>query len=132
MRAQRRTYLAIVTTLAAAALVALPTGSHAQQINHNETGLPLYPHVINGKQYPAAQDPTTNGRWYAIYTAESPDSLAVVEAWYRRALPKAKETTDDNSLTHGIVLTIKNDQVLVYRLGSRPGAVIELHKFVRR
>ena len=48
--------------------------------------------------------------------AHSRDSKEVVEAWYRHALPQAKETKDDNQLTHGIVLKNGNDKVLVYQL----------------
>jgi hypothetical protein len=113
---QRRTYLVVAATLAIAGLVGLPSRILAQQNNRNETGLPLYPHVTTGSQYPAMQ---TKGRWYTIYTAQSSDSLADVEAWYRHALPQAKETKDENQLTHGSVLTNRNDKVLVYRLGKR-------------
>jgi hypothetical protein len=91
----------------------------------NETGLPLYPNTNTGTQYP----PSPAG--YAIYTCQSPDTLAAVEEWYRHALPKAKETQDNNQLTHGIVLTNGKDKVLVYQLGKSPKAVIELQKYVR-
>jgi len=114
-------YLGLAITFAMAGLVA------AQQNQPNETGLPLYPGVTTGTQYPASQ--TKDGR-YAIYTAHSRDSLDVVEAWYRRSLPQAKETKDVNGLTHGIVLRNGNDKVLVYQLLQSPGTVIELQKHV--
>jgi hypothetical protein len=117
----------IAATLAIAGLVALPISLVAQHNQPNETGLPLYPGVNTGSQYPPMQ--TKDGR-YAIYTAQSRDSREVVEAWYRRALPQAKETKDENQLTHGIVLTNGNDKVLVYRLLQRSGTVIELQKHV--
>lgn len=117
-----------VVALVATGAVALPAAALAQQNGKNETGLPLYPHASTGTQYPAAKDP--DGRWYAIYTAESRDSLTVVEGWYRHALPKAQETTSHDALTHGVVLTNGTDKVLIYQLGKRPGAVIELHKYV--
>ena len=115
----------ITACLAMAALVALPNSLVAQQNQPNETGLPLYPGVTTGTQYPPTQ--TKDGR-YAIYTAHSRDSKEVVQAWYRRALPQAKETKDENQLTHGIVLKNGNDKVLVYQLLQSPGTVIELQK----
>jgi hypothetical protein len=99
----------------------------AQQNQPNETGLPLYPGANTGRQYPPSK---TDRGPYAIYTAQSGDALDKVEAWYRRALPQAKETKDDNQLTHGVVLTNGKDRVVVYRLLQSAGAVIELQKFV--
>jgi len=125
---RRRTFFATAAKLAIAGLVGLPARILAQQNNRNETGLPLFPGVTTGTQYPPSE---TKGRWYAIYTAESRDPLAVVEAWYRHALPHANETKDENQLTHGIVLTNGKDKVLVYQLGKRAGTVIELQKYVR-
>lgn len=130
VRYQRRTCLAVAATLAIAGLVGL-VGLPTQVLalpNRNETGLPLYPGATTGSQYPPMQ---IKGRWYAIYTAQSRDSLAVVEAWYRHALPQAKETKDEDQLTHGIVLTNGNDKVLVYQLGKLAATVIELQKYVR-
>lgn len=112
-----------VAALALASTAGLPTGILAQQNTRNETGLPLYPHATTGSQYPAA-------RGFLIYTAQTSDGLQVVEAWYRQALPKATEAKDENQLTHGIVLTSGKDKVLVYQLGNRKGAVLELQKYV--
>ena len=120
-------YLVLAATLVIAGLVGLPASVVAQQNQPNETGLPLYPGVTTGTQYPSTQ--TKDGR-YAIYTAHSRDSREVVEAWYRRALPQAKETQDENQLTHGIVLRNGNDKVLVYQLLQSAGTVIELQKHV--
>jgi hypothetical protein len=119
---QRRTYLAVAVSLAAILLLGAPPPILAQK--GNETGLPLYPNTT-GTQYPP------NPEGYAIYTAQSRDALGAVEEWYRHALPKAKETQDNNQLTHGIVLTNGKDKVLVYQLGKSPKAVIELQKYVR-
>ena len=60
----------IAAILALARLVALPS-LMAQQNQPNGTGLPLYPGVTTGTQYPAKQG--KDGR-YAIYTAHSRDS----------------------------------------------------------
>lgn len=123
MTSQLRPYLAVAVAIAAVVLLGAPTPILAQK--GNETGLPLYPNTNTGTQYP----PNPDG--YAIYTCQSPDTLAAVEEWYRHALPKAKETQDNNQLTHGIVLTNGKDKVLVYQLGKSPKAVIELQKYVR-
>jgi hypothetical protein len=121
---RRQTYLTVTTMLMIAGLLG-PVRILAGN-NHNETGLPLYPKANTGTQYP----PSNEHPAYLIYTAQSGDSLEVVEDWYRQALPQAKETKDDNQLTHGIVLTNGKDKVLVYQLGKSKGAVIELQKFV--
>jgi hypothetical protein len=118
---QRLIYLTVVALIAIP--LVLPTLILAQK-KGNETGLPLYPNTNTGTQYP----PSPAG--YSIYTCQSPDTLAVVEEWYRHALPKANETQDNNQLTHGIVLTNGKDKVLVYQLGKSPKAVIELQKYV--
>jgi hypothetical protein len=116
--------LVIAAAIAAVLLLVAPIPLLAQK--GNETGLPLYPNTNTGTQYP----PSPAG--YAIYTCQSPDTLTAVEEWYRHALPKAKETEDNNQLTHGIVLTNGKDKVLVYQLGKNPKAVIELQKYVRQ
>jgi hypothetical protein len=102
MSSQRHQRLTVMLFVLLAGAVSLPPALAAQGNNRNDTGLPLYPHVTTGSQYPASQ--TKEGQML-IYTAQSSDPIATVEAWYRHALPKAKETRDDNQLTHGIVLT---------------------------
>jgi hypothetical protein len=113
--------------LVAVVLLATPLALVAQGTHKNLTGLPMYPTLTNGTQYPASQ--TQEGK-FQIYTAETKDALDIVESWYRRALPKAKEARDDNNLTHGIVLTNGKDKVLVYQLGKSKGSVVELQKYV--
>jgi hypothetical protein len=100
----------------------------AQTIDPNDTGLPTYPHFTQGRAYQQPQ--RDSGRTYHVYTAGTGDDLATVEAWYRHALPGAKETAVDNSFTHGIVLTAGNNKVQVYQLGKSQGSVVELWKFL--
>ncbi|MEO8879600.1 MAG: hypothetical protein ABI446_04330 [Gemmatimonadaceae bacterium] len=122
--------LLALATAAAATIVALatnPVALAAQQNNPNTTGLPMYPKLNTGSEYPSVKEDAGH---YKVYTAQSPDLVAVVESWYRKALPKAVETKDDNSLTHGIVLTKDKDRVLVYTLGGRKTAVVELQKYL--
>ena len=77
MTSQRRPYLAVAVAIAVLVLLGADP-IFAQK--GNETGLPLYPNTNTGKQYP----PSPEG--YAIYTCQSPDTLAAVEEWYRHAL----------------------------------------------
>ncbi|HMI56506.1 MAG TPA: hypothetical protein VK511_00520 [Gemmatimonadaceae bacterium] len=123
----RRVRRLIATSAAVAALAIIPSALFAQN-NPNTTGLPMYPHLTTGSEYPAVKTKAGN---YKIYTAQSSDAIATVEAWYRHALPKAVETKDDNALTHGIVLTMGKDKVLVYTLGKNgKAAVVELQKYL--
>jgi len=117
----------VATATAVAALAIVPSALFAQN-NPNTTGLPMYPHLTTGSEYPSVKTKAGN---YKIYTAQSSDAIATVEAWYRHALPKAVETKDDNQLTHGIVLTMGKDKVLVYTLGKNgKAAVVELQKYL--
>lgn len=126
MAPHQRARALLLTLAAACGLMASSTAVAAQANQKNLTGLPMYPKLFTGTQYPASQ---TNEGKYLIYTAQSPDALETVEAWYRHALPKAVETKDDNNLTHGIVLRNGKDKVLVYRLGNSKSAVVELQKY---
>ena len=117
----------VATATAVAALAFVPSALLAQN-NPNTTGLPMYPHLTTGSEYPSVKTKAGN---YKIYTAQSSDAIATVEAWYRHALPKAVERKDDNALTHGIVLTMGKDKVLVYTLGKNgKAAVVELQKYL--
>ena len=122
---QLRRLIAAVASVAA--LAAAPAALAAQHNNPNTTGLPLYPKVTTGSEYPSVKE---DAGQYKVYTAQSSDAIATVEDWYRKALPKAVETKDDNSLTHGIVLTLGKDKVLVYTLGGGKTAIIELQKYL--
>ncbi|MEO6209345.1 MAG: hypothetical protein ABIQ10_04375 [Gemmatimonadaceae bacterium] len=107
------------------ALATVPSALLAQN-TPNTFGLPMYPHLTTGSEYPSVKTKAGN---YKIYTAQSSDAIAVVAAWYCHALPKAGETRDDNALTHGIVLTMGKDKVLVYTLGKNGrAAIVELQK----
>lgn len=120
-----RHLFAATAVLAAFALSSSPLA--AQENAPNTTGLPMYPKLTTGSEYPSVKTKTGHFR---IYTAQSADLVAVVEAWYRKALPHAVETNDDNSLTHGIILTVGKDKVLVYSLGNFKTAVVELQKYM--
>jgi hypothetical protein len=122
-KSQARLIRSIVVGLALACVAGSLT---AQGNRTNETGLPMYPTLTTGSQYPVSQ--TKEGK-FLIYTAQTKDAIDMVEAWYRRALPHASESTDDSGITKGIVLTNGKDKVLIYQLGKMKGAVVELQKF---
>lgn len=115
---------------AATCLVALalaPSALAAQQNKPNTTGLPLYAKVTMGSEYPAVKEETGT---YKVYTAQTSDPIATVEAWYRHALPKAVERKEDSEHTKFIVLTVGKDIVLIYNLASGHTTIIKLQKYI--
>ncbi len=127
---------ALLTALSGAAVpyaarpdAALPASS----VIDNLTGLPTYPNLTD-----AAMDKVfkteTFGRWCARFTAATSDSLASVEAWYRKALIRASESDlakDDRYRAYanltGVKLAVGIDYVAVYRTSNQQ-TIIELHR----
>jgi hypothetical protein len=114
---------------AARPYAALPASS----VVDNLTGLPTYPNLTD-----AAMDKVfkteTFGRWCARFTAATSDSLASVEAWYRKALIRASESDlakDDRYKAYanlsGVKLAVGIDYVAVYRTSNQQ-TIIELHR----
>lgn len=105
--------------------------------DRNMTGLPTYPHISRAIMDPVPRD--TVGSKCVHYTADSPDPLESVEAWYRHALPGAVESdVNQNSLygdffkLNGIRLTRGADFVTVYRTANGRLTSIELFKCAGR
>jgi hypothetical protein len=119
--------LATVATATIFALAMLPSTLAAQHNNPNTTGLPMYPKLTTGSEYPSLK---TDEGTFRIYTAQSVDELSVVEDWYRHTLKSPVEAKDDSKVTHGIKLTVGKDRVLVYQLGKSKGSVVELQKYL--
>lgn len=119
--------LAAISTAMVAALAMLPSALAAQHNNPNTTGLPMYPHLNTGSEYGSLK---TKAGTYRIYTAQSADAIATVEAWYRHALPKAVESKFDDAPNHGIQLTVGKDQVRVYKLDTAKATLVELKKYL--
>jgi hypothetical protein len=123
---------------AAAALFALfgvspGTARPANAPIDNLTGLPTYPNLTS-----AAMDKVyrteTFGRWCARFTAATSDSLASVEAWYRKALLTASESDlakDERYKVYGnlsgVKLAVGIDYVALYRTSDQQ-TNIELHR----
>ena len=117
-----------------ALLSALPVAAlSANSVVDNLTGLPTYPNLTSG-----AMDKTfkteTFGRWCARFSAATSDSLASVEAWYRKALIRASESDlaqDDRyklySILSGVKLAVGIDYVALYRTSNQQ-TNIELHR----
>lgn len=105
--------------------------------DRNTTGLPTYPHISRAIMDPVPRD--TLGNKCIHYTADTPDPLDSVEAWYRSALPGAVENdVNQNSLygdflkLNGIRLTRGADFVTVYRTSNSRLTSIELFKCAGR
>jgi len=118
--------LALISVLPVAAL-------SATSVVDNLTGLPTYPNLTG-----AAMDKTfkteTFGRWCARFTAATSDSLALVEAWYRKALIRSSESDlakDDSykvyPILSGVKLAVGIDYVALYRTSNQQ-TNIELHR----
>ncbi len=134
MRHARVRVLRMSALMAAISGAALPYAAlSASSVVDNLTGLPTYPNLTD-----AAMDKVfkteTFGRWCARFTAATSDSLASVEAWYRKALIRASESDlakDDRYKAYanlsGVKLAVGIDYVAVYRTSNQQ-TIIELHR----
>jgi hypothetical protein len=120
-----RRLVAAATALVAMALA--PSSLAAQQNSPNTTGLPLYAKVTTGSEYPSVKEETGT---YKVYTAQSSDPIATIEAWYHHALPKAVEMKDDTQPSKLIVLKSGKDIVLIYSLADGSASIIKLQKYI--
>ncbi len=118
--------------LAISASWPLAAGAAGAEVD-NLTGLPAYPNLTSAAMEKLLKTETF-GRWCAKFTAESADSLAAVESWYRKTLISASETdlANDGQYNHlprltGIKLALGIDYVAVYRT-SNDATTIELHR----
>jgi len=119
-----------IRTVVLSALVFAPLSLAAQTVSAaNKTGLPEYPHLKDGFQFDQPRVDDDSGRSYLMYTAGSDDALPVIEAWYKKALPKATEKPLETSLLHGFQFTIGNDKVRVYRAGTGRNSIVALWKY---
>jgi hypothetical protein len=128
LRCSRTLIIGCMVLSAAWPYAARPASSVA-----NLTGLPAYPNLTGAAMEPRLKTETF-GRWCAKFTAETADSLATVESWYRKTLVRASETdlTHDEQYSFfptltGIKLALGIDYVAVYRT-SPNATTIELHR----
>jgi hypothetical protein len=106
-------------------------GSHAAV--DQVTGLPAYPNLLTAQMDKTFRTEAL-GRWCARFTMTTSDSLATVEAWYRKNLARASETdlSDDDQFQRlaglsGIKLALEFNYVAVYRVPNQ-STIIELHR----
>jgi hypothetical protein len=90
----------------------------------NTTGLPTYPHDSDRRMDPVPRS-LPNGQHCTHYSSETPDALAAVIAWYRKALPAARVADVNTDSLYGsyfkmdgVKLLVGNDIVNVYRIAS--------------
>lgn len=120
-------------SLIAAACCALICSSQAAD-QSNTTGLPTYPNMKN-QRMDAVYRSLPNGQNCTHFSAATPDALAAVEDWYKKALPNAKiDDVNKNSLygnyfkLDGIKLLSGNDIANVYRMQNDKQTSVELFK----
>lgn len=106
--------------------------SLAAQSAENTTGLPEYPHLKDPMQYDQPQQDEDSGHYYLMFIAASSDPIPVIEAWYKKALPKATEKPKNTPMMRGFEFTIGNDKVMVYHPGrTGRNSVVALWKYVK-
>jgi hypothetical protein len=115
---------AMRAVLAALSLMLLAGPSWAAGSDSNTTGLPTYPHDSDRHMDGVARS-LPNGQHCVHYSSHTPDALAVVIDWYKKALPAAKvEDVNKDSLygsyfkMDGVKLLVGNDIVNLYRITS--------------
>lgn len=113
-----------VAVLAAVSLMPLAGLSWAAGSDSNTTGLPTYPRDSDRRMDGVARM-LPNGQHCVHYSSHTSDALAVVIAWYRKALPAAKvDDVNKDSLygsyfkMDGVKLLVGNDIVNLYRIAS--------------
>jgi hypothetical protein len=100
----------------------------------NLTGLPAYPN-LNSAIMDGTFKTDTLGHWCMRFWADTSDSLATVEAWYRKALVGSSEI----DLTHdkiykkyasvvGVKIVLGIDYVVVYKTSTQAPTSIDLYR----
>jgi hypothetical protein len=121
-----------IALLWAAPLLALPPAMAAD--TRNLTGLPAYPNLSS-----AVMDGTfktdTLGHWCMRFWADTADSLASVEAWYRKTLIGSSEIDlihDKNYKNYtgvvGVKIVLGIDYVVVYKTSGQALTSIDLYR----
>ena len=102
--------------------------------HQNTTGLPTYP-KSGSQQMDAVYRSIPNGQHCIHFSSSTPDALAAVEDWYKKAMPNAKiEDVNINSLygsyfkLDGIKLLVGTDMVNVYRMANDKQTSVEIFK----
>jgi hypothetical protein len=122
------------TLFTALAIGCSSTLAEGAQTAKNATGLPTYPRDSGGIMDSEYRSVPT-GQHCIHYAGSTPDTLVVVEDWYKQALPNARtEDVNKNSIyggyfkLDGIKLVIGNDFLTIYRTANATTTSIEIFK----
>lgn len=110
---------------------AAPAGSAETR---NLTGLPAYPNLTAAVMDEVFRTDKL-GHWCMRFWADTPDSLAAVEAWYRRKLIGSSEIDLARDKTYnsfaglaGVKIVLGIDYVVVYKTNSQAPTSIDLYR----
>jgi hypothetical protein len=100
----------------------------------NLTGLPAYPNLTAAVMDEVFRTDKL-GHWCMRFWADTPDSLAVVEAWYRKKLLGSSEIDLTRDKTYssfaglaGVKIVLGIDYVVVYKTNSQAPTSIDLYR----
>ena len=100
----------------------------------NLTGLPAYPNLTAAVMDEVFRTDKL-GRWCMRFWADTSDSLAAVEAWYRKKLLGSSEIDLSRDKTYssfsgltGVKIVLGIDYVVVYKTNSQAPTSIDLYR----
>jgi hypothetical protein len=112
-------------------LIAQP--AHSAE-TRNLTGLPAYPN-LNAAVMDEVFRTDKFGHWCMRFWADTPDSLAAVEAWYRKKLTGSSEIDLARDKTYkafaglaGVKIVLGIDYVVVYKVNTQAPTSIDLYR----
>lgn len=123
----------LVASLWAAQLLAFEPRAVAAD-TRNLTGLPAYPNLSSAVMDGAFKTDTL-GHWCMRFWSDTSDSLATVEAWYRKTLigSSAIDLAHDKEYKNyaglvGVKIVVGIDYVVVYKTSSQATTSIDLYR----
>ena len=100
----------------------------------NLTGLPAYPNLSSAVMDGVFRTDTL-GHWCRRFWSDTSDSIAVVEAWYRKAMLGSSEIDLAHDKTYkniaglsGVKLVLGIDYVVVYKTAGQAPTSIDLYR----
>ena len=114
-------------------LLALASPAHSAD-TRNLTGLPAYPNLTAAVMDEVFRTDKL-GHWCMRFWADTSDSLAVVEAWYRKKLIGSSEIDLSRDKLYnsfaglaGVKIVLGIDYVVVYKTNSQAPTSIDLYR----
>jgi hypothetical protein len=124
---------ALAAWILAAQLLLLAPQAHSAE-TRNLTGLPAYPN-LNAAVMDEVFRTDKLGHWCMRFWADTSDSLAAVEAWYRKKLIGSSEIDLTRDKTYksftglaGVKIVLGIDYVVVYKTNSQAPTSIDLYR----